>query len=59
VLPLRLDLHMAPGRGTLPWRTIAPALSTHQAPLLMQVAPGQRPEPLRLATVSAELMTRV
>jgi len=58
IVPLRLDLHMAPGRGTLPWRTIAPLIRTHGAPLLLEVAAGQRPDPLRLATVSAELMTR-
>jgi sugar phosphate isomerase/epimerase len=58
ILPLRLDLHMAPGRGTLPWRALAPQLRDHTAPLLMEVAAGQRPEPLRLATVSAELLTR-
>jgi sugar phosphate isomerase/epimerase len=58
IVPLRLDLHMAPGRGTLPWRTLAPVLRAHPAPLLMQVAPAQRPDPLRLATVSAELLTR-
>ena len=58
ILPLRLDLHMAPGRGTVPWRALAPQLRGHAAPLLMEVAAGQRPEPLRLATVSAELLTR-
>lgn len=58
ILPLRLDLHMAPGRGSLPWRAIAPLMRTHPAPLLMEVAPAQRPDPLRLATVSAELLTR-
>lgn len=58
IIPLRLDLHMAPGRGTLPWRPLAPILRTHPAPLLMEVAPAQRPDPLRLATVSAELITR-
>jgi sugar phosphate isomerase/epimerase len=58
IVPLRLDLHMAPGRGTLPWRALAPLLRTHAAPLLMEVAQAQRPDPLRLATVSAELLTR-
>jgi len=58
IVPLRLDLHMAPGRGTLPWRALAPAMRSHPAPLLMEVAPAQRPDPLRLATVSAELLTR-
>ena len=58
IVPLRLDLHMAPGRGTLPWRAVAPSLRTHPAPLLMEVTAAQRPDPLRLATVSAELLTR-
>jgi sugar phosphate isomerase/epimerase len=58
IVPLRLDLHMAPGRGTLPWRAIAPLVRAHPAPLLMEVASVQRPDPLRLATVSAELLTR-
>lgn len=58
IVPLRLDLHMAPGRGTLPWRALAPFLRGSQAPLLMEVAPAQRPDPLRLATVSAELLAR-
>lgn len=58
VLPLRLDLHMPPGRGTLPWRALAPLLRGHDAPLVMEVTPGQRPDPMRLATVSAELLTR-
>jgi len=58
IVPLRLDLHMAPGRGTLPWRALAPLLRTHEAPLLMEVAAAQRPDPLQLATVSAELLTR-
>jgi sugar phosphate isomerase/epimerase len=58
IVPLRLDLHMAPGRGTLPWRALAPLMRTHPAPLLMEVTPAQRPDPLRLATVSAELLTR-
>ncbi len=56
--PLRLDLHMPPGRGTLPWRMLAPQLRTHAAPLLLEIAPGSRPDPLRIATVSAELLTR-
>jgi sugar phosphate isomerase/epimerase len=58
IVPLRLDLHMPPGRGTLPWRAIAPLLRGHRAPLLLEIAAGHRPDPLRLATVSAELLTR-
>ena len=37
---------------------IAPLMRTYPAPLLMEVALAQRPDPLRLATVSAELLTR-
>jgi hypothetical protein len=33
-------------------------MRTHPAPLLLEVALAQRPDPLRLATVSAELLTR-
>lgn len=58
IMPLRLDLHMAPGRGSVPWRALAPLLRAHAAPLVMEIASGHRPEPLRLATVSAELLTR-
>lgn len=58
IVPLRLDLHLPPGRGTLPWRAVAPGLRSHDAPLLMEVAPAHRPDPLRLATVGVELLTR-
>lgn len=58
IVPLRLDLHLPPGRGTLPWRALAPLLRAHDAPLLLEIAAPHRPDPLRLATVSAELLTR-
>lgn len=58
IVPLRLDLHLPPGRGTLPWRALAQLLRTHAAPLLLEIAAPHRPDPLRLATVSAELLTR-
>jgi sugar phosphate isomerase/epimerase len=41
--PLRLDLHLAPGVGTLDWESIAPLLSSHAAPLLMEIHPSHRP----------------
>jgi sugar phosphate isomerase/epimerase len=37
--PLRLDLHLAPGRGTLPWERLAPRLRAHRAPLLLEIHP--------------------
>jgi sugar phosphate isomerase/epimerase len=41
--PLRLDLHLPPGEGTLPWQRIAPALVAHEAPLMLEVHPSHRP----------------
>jgi sugar phosphate isomerase/epimerase len=41
--PLRLDLHLPPGRGNLAWETIAPALAEHDAPLVMELHPPYRP----------------
>jgi sugar phosphate isomerase/epimerase len=42
--PLRLDLHLPPGRGTLPWERMAPLLENHPAPLLLEVHPPHRPQ---------------
>ena len=41
--PLRLDLHLPPGRGTLPWERLAPRLAGHGAPLVLEVHPPYRP----------------
>jgi sugar phosphate isomerase/epimerase len=41
--PLRLDLHLPPGRGNLPWDRIAPLLAGHDAPLVMELHPPYRP----------------
>ena len=54
--PLRLDLHLPPGAGRLDWRAIGGALRTHPAPLLLEVHPPHRPEPLTLANVTRELL---
>jgi sugar phosphate isomerase/epimerase len=40
--PLRLDLHLPPGRGTLPWAGVAELLRMHPAPLMLEVHPPQR-----------------
>ena len=46
--PLRLDLHLSPGRGTVPWDRIAPLLSRKNgAPLVLEVHPP-RPSAARL-----------
>jgi sugar phosphate isomerase/epimerase len=46
--PLRLDLHLPPGRGTLAWPELAGALREHRAPLLLEVHPPHRPAPAEL-----------
>jgi sugar phosphate isomerase/epimerase len=53
--PLRLDLHLSPGRGTLPWAGLAPSLRAHPAPLMLEVHPPHRgsPEELRASTLNA------
>ncbi len=43
--PLRLDLHLPPGRGTLAWHEIVAGLSDHEAPLLLEIHPHHRPAP--------------
>jgi sugar phosphate isomerase/epimerase len=40
--PLRLDLHLPPGRGTVPWDRLAPHLLGHPAPLVLEVHPPHR-----------------
>ena len=41
--PLRLDLHLPPGRGTVPWERLAPLLERNQSPLVLEVHPAHRP----------------
>lgn len=40
--PLRLDLHLPPGRGTLPWRRLLPWLAGHAAPAVLEIHPPHR-----------------
>jgi sugar phosphate isomerase/epimerase len=55
--PLRLDLHLAPGMGTLPWERVAAQLGGHRAPLQLEVHPPHRPDPINLATITTGLLT--
>ncbi len=55
--PLRLDLHLPPGRGTLPWERLAPALAAHRAPLMLEVHPPYRPRAEELYRSAAELLS--
>jgi sugar phosphate isomerase/epimerase len=41
--PLRLDLHLPPGRGTLPWSRIAPLIERARAPVVLEIHPPYRP----------------
>ena len=57
--PLRLDLHLAPGAGTLPWsRVVAPMLERMSSPLLLEIHPPHRPDALSVAEVTGEVLLR-
>lgn len=56
--PLRLDLHLAPGAGRLSWGAVAPLVLGRGAPVVLEVHPPHRPEPLSLYGVTAELLLR-
>jgi sugar phosphate isomerase/epimerase len=54
--PLRLDLHLPPGRGTLPWPDLAERLRTHAAPLMLEVHPPHRATPEQLHSAASEAL---
>jgi sugar phosphate isomerase/epimerase len=54
--PLRLDLHLPPGRGTLPWLDVAPLLSAHSAPLMLEIHPPHRGRPEALSATTLEVL---
>jgi sugar phosphate isomerase/epimerase len=56
--PLRLDLHLAPAAGTLPWRAIAPRMVAHAAPVQLEIHPAGRPEAGTLAILTREVFRR-
>ena len=37
--PLKLDLHLPPGRGTVPWQQLVPVFARKPAPLMIEVHP--------------------
>lgn len=55
--PLRLDLHLPPGGGTLPWDRVRAALRGHHAPLLLEIAPPHRPQLVALQRTASALLT--
>jgi sugar phosphate isomerase/epimerase len=56
--PLRLDLHLPPGSGSVPWKTLAAPMLSRPAPLLLEIRPPHRPEALSLYAVTVELLLR-
>ena len=54
--PLKLDLHLAPGGGSLPWGRIAGMVRTHDAPVMLEVEPSQRPALELLAARTVALL---
>jgi sugar phosphate isomerase/epimerase len=41
--PVRLDLHLAPGRGSLPWARLAGTVAAHHAPVMLEIERSHRP----------------
>ncbi len=41
--PLRLDLHLVPGEGSINWFQVAATLADHPAPLMLEVHPPRAP----------------
>jgi sugar phosphate isomerase/epimerase len=56
--PVRLDLHLPPGAGTVPWYEIAPRIASHSALVQLEVHPAGRPEPTTLAILTREVLAR-
>jgi sugar phosphate isomerase/epimerase len=54
--PLRLDLHLAPGAGSLPWHRLTAPLREHRAPLMLEVEPSNRPGLTTLAETAAHVL---
>jgi sugar phosphate isomerase/epimerase len=56
--PLKLDLHLPPGAGCLPWDRLGPLLAEHGAPLVLEVERSHGVAPAALATGAAALLRR-
>jgi sugar phosphate isomerase/epimerase len=54
--PLKLDLHLPPGRGSVPWMRIAGMVAAHAAPVMLEVEPSQRPALELLAARTVRLL---
>jgi sugar phosphate isomerase/epimerase len=56
--PLRLDLHLPPGAGCLPWDRLGPLLAEHRAPLMLEVERSHGAAPAALADGVGTLLRR-
>jgi len=54
--PMRLDLHLPPGRGDLPWDRLSPLIAEHDAPVLLEIHPPHRPDPSVLHEQTIDVM---
>jgi len=54
--PLKLDLHLPPGRGSLPWGRIAGIVGAHTAPVMLEVERSHRPALELLAAHTVALL---
>lgn len=54
--PLRLDLHLAPGAGSLPWHRLTALLRDHGAPLMLEIEPANRPSLTTLAQTAEHVL---
>jgi sugar phosphate isomerase/epimerase len=55
--PLRLDLHLAPGAGTLCWAAVASSLRRTPVPIILEVHPPHRPNPRELFEQTLSLLS--
>jgi sugar phosphate isomerase/epimerase len=56
--PLKLDLHLPPGAGCLPWDRLAPMIAAHHAPLMLEIERSHGAGPAALASDTADLLHR-
>jgi sugar phosphate isomerase/epimerase len=54
--PIKLDLHLPPGRGSLPWPRLAGTIAAHGAPVMLEVERSYRPALDVLAADAARLL---
>ena len=54
--PIKLDLHLPPGRGTVPWARVAAIVGPHAAPVMLEVERSHRPPLAVLAQDTVRLL---